>query len=607
MKRIALLLCFASMVAFAGENKIGGLVSAGSSVSNASTAVPFVVPLGPLTVVCDAAAYICTDASTCSAVLGVPVVALEKFPTEQGSANGALSIIPTSGAATCLVFTRKGVMGARIGAASSGGGYTPPSGQAVSTYLNNALTLYVNGSVGSDSNACTSPGVSACATIGAALNRAPLTLKAPLTVSVAVYDAGYAAFELPPFILAMPNDGGTPTVNVLGEALVDASGLTGPVTGTAVSGNNTGGPLGNWPTLTTTGGLLAGELRGYILQITAGTGVGSCANAIYDNTSTVITLTGPCSPAATIDATSVYAVRDPIFVKSTTSTLTTIDGGTQTYGILVEGGHTQPRPPFFGAFVQITGIGVDVSNSAGGAVQVVGNGGVNLARTRILNRSTGAVAYGIRNMGGTVRLQQGTAYTAGVSAYITQVNTAALTSSFSSAVFLGGNSGAAGSVVNMDGSNAGAITNSAVRIGSNTAGVDGVSVQGLKNTQLNFDVDCAGANNIAIKSVDSSSSGGDTAVFLSHLGILGGCGTGVKISGPAAIRIGAGMTLSGTPALLFDVSHGGRVWRQGVGETSGYTNYLSLDGNVYANTTDVEGLGGDVFGLASGSSFDSFP
>lgn len=502
-----------------------------------------------------------------------------------------------------------GISGAQSGSSGCQCSFALPAGQSLPTILDAPLTLYVNGSVGSDANDCTSPGVGACATIGGALRKAPLFLRAALTVAVAPYDAGYPGYEVPPFQLIEPGDGGTVTVNLYGETLVDPPpGFTSPTSGTAVGGNNTGGPNSNWPRIQTSGGLVAQELRGNLVEITGGTGAG-CATAVYDNDTTYITLTGPCSPSVTFDATTTWRIRRPILSTGTVSPLATIDGGVQTVGVLVQAGWVQPRSPFFGAFVTSTNLGIEVSSGVG--LQVVGNGGFQVNRGYIVNKSTSAGTFAIRNFGGSIRIANSYVESKAVGAYSVQANTLVNTSSFTNTVFASGTTSTTGTVVDLSGTLSGVITNTAVRIGSNTANVNGVAFLGVQNSQLNLDVDCAGSNNIGFVAIENSSSAATTAAYFSHLGV-NNCGTGMKIDGPGSARIGAAITIAGTVGTLFDLSHGARVRRQGVCTETGFTTYLNMDGQLWAGCAEVADAGagtqgGDIMDLVHGTAWDSFP
>lgn len=121
------LVVFGARAAFAGEQYLGAIVSvAGADTTNGSTAVPFVVPIASkLTMYCTAAALICTDTASACTVLGgaqpgVPVTALERFPTAVNpyrktantitvsSETSSIVRIVGAGAVTCYVWTRNG-------------------------------------------------------------------------------------------------------------------------------------------------------------------------------------------------------------------------------------------------------------------------------------------------------------------------------------------------------------------------------------------------------------------------------------------------------------------------------------------------------------------
>lgn len=127
MKKTLFLILIVASQALAGERLLGSIVSgAGADTTNASTAVPFAIPpASKLTIVCNAAAYICANSSTtCTASLaganpGVPVSSNEKFPT---SANVG-DLTTTSGAAvsppkTVVVASKKSVTFRIVGTAA---------------------------------------------------------------------------------------------------------------------------------------------------------------------------------------------------------------------------------------------------------------------------------------------------------------------------------------------------------------------------------------------------------------------------------------------------------------------------------------------------------
>ena len=102
----ALLLPLAS---FAGEQLLGTITSGGTSVTNATTAVSFnIPPMSKLTVQCDAAAYIATDATTVTTANGLKLATDVALPTSVG--NGASTILPADGGTTARVSARIAVI-----------------------------------------------------------------------------------------------------------------------------------------------------------------------------------------------------------------------------------------------------------------------------------------------------------------------------------------------------------------------------------------------------------------------------------------------------------------------------------------------------------------
>jgi hypothetical protein len=99
----------------AGENKyLGRITVAGASLTNATTAAPFVVaPGSKVTIYCSAAANILVDNLTATTTTGVPVAATTLFPTSVGAAKTTLSgqqtaVIAVIGTGNCDVWQRDG-------------------------------------------------------------------------------------------------------------------------------------------------------------------------------------------------------------------------------------------------------------------------------------------------------------------------------------------------------------------------------------------------------------------------------------------------------------------------------------------------------------------
>jgi hypothetical protein len=115
---LAVSLCLLSSNAEAGETLIGTLTSTGTTVTNATTSVPFTVGAdSKLSVQCDAGAYlrVCSATETCTATAtnAVKLAADQLFSTSAPSHVGSdhtakLAIISVSGTANCRVFTRRG-------------------------------------------------------------------------------------------------------------------------------------------------------------------------------------------------------------------------------------------------------------------------------------------------------------------------------------------------------------------------------------------------------------------------------------------------------------------------------------------------------------------
>ena len=103
--------CFA---ASAAEQRIGKIVSAGTVISNTTTASAFSVPSGSkLTVQCDADVYlvISSQIEVVATVDDLLIPAGSVFPTSTPKSTGApgfVSVLPVSGAANCRVFVRSG-------------------------------------------------------------------------------------------------------------------------------------------------------------------------------------------------------------------------------------------------------------------------------------------------------------------------------------------------------------------------------------------------------------------------------------------------------------------------------------------------------------------
>lgn len=183
------------------------------------------------------------------------------------------------------------------GAASSGAAGTPYR-------TGGALNLYV-GTTGDDNNPCTSPS-SPCLTIQAAVNKVPPVSAHTATVTVGLGNfAGYRVLNKAVETLDNSTVAGVLVTGTLTTATL-ASGLT---SGTLTSATGGSVLISGWATATkTAAGWTASDLRHRYLRITGGTGSGQ-VKVIYDNTATVITVTGFWE--TTPDNTSTFDIVQP--------------------------------------------------------------------------------------------------------------------------------------------------------------------------------------------------------------------------------------------------------------------------------------------------------
>jgi len=177
---------------------------------------------------------------------------------------------------------------------------------AKNSQLTNTVTLnlFVDGTLGSDSNACTASGASACATIQAAINKIPKRMQQPANVTIA--SGNYTGA----YIYNFQQEGNVTPANgafmTIAGTLITATPTTGPATGTFTSTTcNTGSAFDVFTLSTAT--WTASDLRRFLLVITGGTGAGQTA-AIVDNTATTMTISHMHNPCP--DATSTFAIDD---------------------------------------------------------------------------------------------------------------------------------------------------------------------------------------------------------------------------------------------------------------------------------------------------------
>jgi hypothetical protein len=194
-------------------------------------------------------------------------------------------------------------------------GYLGPPSASSSLGLNGtplattaATTLFVDCTLGNDSNTCTASGASACLTIQGAVNRIPKWVRHPVTVNVAAGTCPAGAYmESFSFQPGVGGNSGGAYIEIAGTRTLSADAVN---SGTTTSATQLAG--NSFPTLTpVSAGVALNAYRGKLLFINGGTGTGETL-AIYGNAAGangVITLAGkwPITP----NATSTWQILDP--------------------------------------------------------------------------------------------------------------------------------------------------------------------------------------------------------------------------------------------------------------------------------------------------------
>ena len=244
----------------------------------------------------------CKEGAVCRAsALQTPCVPTASLPLCQASVKGQIRCDLTK---NCEVFCN--------GAAWA----------CTGDYATTDNLVYFVDTGGNDTHNCLAAGAAnACLTIQGALNKSPRMLRHQVTVNVAA--GNYAGFKISGFTV----DPGfqTATAGILIDgALVNAAVATGTNTGTATGG--TAGSSTTFGTLVDAAqGWTVNNLRGKLIVITAGLGINQ-SRMISANTATSLTIAGVWTAT---DATSVYAIRTPsVIITSTTPLIPTALAGT---------------------------------------------------------------------------------------------------------------------------------------------------------------------------------------------------------------------------------------------------------------------------------------
>ena len=260
-----------------------------------------------------------------------------------------------------------------------------------------ALTLYVD-PTGSDSNACTASGASACLTLQAAVNKIPKLVRHPVTVNVASGNyTGLSIFgyRFDPLVTA-----NGAYINFIGT-MTTATVATGTATGTATAG--TAGSGTTFGTLTDSGqSWTTNDLIGKLLVITGGTGAGQ-QKIIDSNTATSITVAGTWTAPT---GSSTYVIQNwgsvvdgnilrpaiPAIAASTGQTLYMEDNGHVRELGGSSAGSTQASAPITFTTMQFSPTTVTLN-----AARINGPNSVAFSRCRLAGKTTGAALVPLYN------------------------------------------------------------------------------------------------------------------------------------------------------------------------------------------------------------------
>lgn len=195
-------------------------------------------------------------------------------------------------AVSAIVLAQAHVQPSGGSSSSSGGGID--GGYVTAT--SGAATYYVD-PTGSNSNACTSSGASACSTLGGALSKIPYRIQPGETQTVNVAAGTYT--ELVAFSRQLDGN-----VNIVGPALATYTPGSGTSTGSLTAVNNTNPAVltdgtQNWP---------VNGLRGRFITMTSGT-ANAVIRVITDNTATTVTLASVFTSAPS--AADTYTLQTP--------------------------------------------------------------------------------------------------------------------------------------------------------------------------------------------------------------------------------------------------------------------------------------------------------
>jgi hypothetical protein len=268
------------------------------------------------------------------------------------------------------------------------------------SYQTYAAATYFVDPTGSDSNACTASGTSACATLQGVVNKLPRNIRHTITINVAAGTytglTAITGFNIGPtaeqsvtgaasVTLGMP----IPSISISGTgAWTNATLGTGSVTGslTAVPVAPTVTPIAFGTLTDSTQSWTPGALKGMFFNPTSGTALNN-RTLIVDNTATTISTMQPITGLASGDTYSIQlpgVTLGPVYVTNITGV-----GNASTGLVLFDSVNFITSSVAFAAFFT-EGVGEAAQGASTGSYV-----GVALRRTRAIASGTASIAVGI--------------------------------------------------------------------------------------------------------------------------------------------------------------------------------------------------------------------
>lgn len=447
-----------------------------------------------------------------------------------------------------------------------------------------ALNLFLD-PTGSDSNACTSSGASACLTPQGVENKLPRGIMDPVIINVAAGTYAGAGLQVFGHWFNARTAAAGASINWIGT-LANAVPTTGTATGTAtVSGSSAGtlatatfGTLGD---TTQTWTVNDSAIKGRLLTFNSGTGSGqSCT--IVSNTATALSCDHVLSTAP--DATTTYTINN--------------------YASIFTGSTNQPAVPNFTAATPVT----LYMEGNGPLKEVVASATVRAAAPIVFSRlsfTPAAAASGSVRMNGQNHVAfveckiSGNAAGAGLTAlfdsflmvdrsYITSTGNAFISSfANSSGSFLnafgtlfesGGNSATAAAAIGGNARISQCTFNSTASTGAAGLSLSGSYMGAQSVNCLNCNINCtAGGSTFGVNLFDVTGTG-PTLTEAVFSGNITNCPTGASVTGRSILYMNGSSTFTGTGSGTgINVNTGGQV-RDTNGITfASYTNELSID------------------------------